>query len=73
MNYYAHEKVRQLNNELATLDKNALHAKELKSRRWAVFVGVVSLVGRGMRRAGEGLESWALAAPPDSAPSRLRQ
>lgn len=56
MNYYAQEKLLEFERERA---KNQLPLPPEKPRRRAVFGAIIARTGRTLRRAGEGLESWA--------------
>jgi hypothetical protein len=61
MNFYVHEKLRELEAERQAYQ---LHLEyEPPQRRRPVFGGFASLLGRTLRRAGEGLEGWADVSP----------
>jgi hypothetical protein len=59
MNPYVYEKLRELETEQL---KNRLYFEPESPRRRALFGAVAAIAGRTLRRAGEGLESWA--TPP---------
>lgn len=59
MNPYVFEKLRELDDEQL---KNQLYFEPPTSRRRSLFGAVAAVAGRTLRRAGEGLESWA--TPP---------
>lgn len=63
MNFYAIEKVKQLESELNT--KKQLPPHHEKPRRRPVFGPLAAGTGRTLRRIGEGLESWANPPLPD--------
>ena len=58
MNLYAFEKLREIEKELAD-QRHGPYRDPEKPRRKPVFGGVAARAGRTLRRAGEGLESWA--------------
>lgn len=59
MNFYVHEKLRELEAEQV---KNRLYFEPPAPRRRPLFGVFAVMAGRTLRRAGEGLESWA--TPP---------
>ncbi len=60
MNYYAEEKIRELEKELAAL--TIRHPRP--DTRSALFGPAIRALGRSLTRLGEGLESWATPSPP---------
>jgi hypothetical protein len=64
MNFYVHEKLREL--EAEQLEKR--HRADPPASRRPLFGALAAVTGRTLRRAGEGLESWAAPAAqePDS-------
>ena len=67
MNWYAYEKVKQLDAELKT---NKQQVELPQVRRRPVFGPLAAGAGRRLRRFGEGLESWA-NVPPREADNRI--
>lgn len=59
-NEYASDKVREIERELAA---RHVHMEHVHDRRTPVLGPVFRAAGRTLRRAGEGLESWAATAP----------
>lgn len=68
MNFYAHEKIRQLESEL----RNTLHFAPERPRRRAFVGGLAAGTGAILRRVGERLEAWSThsSAEPDKRFSR---
>jgi hypothetical protein len=62
MNFYAHEKIQELESEL----KSTLHFDPPAPPRWPVFGGLAAGVGHLLRHAGEGLEAWSGHATSES-------
>jgi hypothetical protein len=56
MNFYAHEKIRELESEL----KSGLKPEPVATGRRLLVGGLAAGAGHLLRRAGEGLESWSL-------------
>ena len=65
MNLYAFEKLREIENELADQRHGPYRPPE-KPRRKPVFGALAATAGRTLRRAGEGLESWANVPHPEN-------
>lgn len=65
MDYYAHEKLREL--EQKRLDMLSKRPHFERPRRKPVFGPLAAALGGKLRRFGEGLESWA---NPPSEPKR---
>jgi hypothetical protein len=69
MNPYIHEKLRDLDQE--RLDRLPRFSYE-RPRRRAVFGPMAAFAGRTLRRAGEGLETWATLPAPADRTKRMR-
>lgn len=68
MNYYAEEKIRELEQELAALAMRYPRA----NRRSPLFGPAVRALSRGLSRLGGGMESWATPTAPEQSEPRLR-
>jgi hypothetical protein len=55
MNFYAHEKIQELESEL----KNKIIVELPASRRRPIVGGLAATAGHLLHLAGEGLESWS--------------
>jgi len=55
MNFYAQEKIKELESEL----KNTLYFEAPAPKRRPIVGGLAAGAGRLLRRAGAGLESWS--------------
>ena len=62
MNFYAEDKIRELERDLAFRDKNQIFVEQASPRRKPVVGGVVAVAGRVLQRVGSGLEGWAAPA-----------
>ncbi|MCH7484066.1 MAG: hypothetical protein IIA90_02835 [Chloroflexi bacterium] len=74
MNFYSHEKIREL-EEARRNARLAIEATLGRPRRRTIFGPAAVRVGRTLRRLGEGLESWASPPPTkqDSEPLSFDQ
>jgi hypothetical protein len=61
--FYAIEKIHELETELRAGQKHLIEAE--RRPRKPVFGPIAARAGRALRRAGEGLESWANVPAPD--------
>lgn len=63
MNFYVYEKLRELEAEQA---EKRHFPEPTAPRRRPLFGALAAVAGRTLRRAGEGLESWATPAACES-------
>jgi hypothetical protein len=65
INPYVYEKLRELEDERFRKAAQLVQVETTKRTHRAIFGSLAGVTGRVLRRAGEGLESWAYPPPAD--------